>query len=179
MLALNPCDNRTMLETTEWKSIPGFDGYQVSSDGTVRSLRKVLRSQIHKSGYLAVSMMKDGKSHLKSVHRLVLLTFVGEPAKGTVGCHKDGNRLNNRVGNLRWDTPVANQADSVMHGTKVAPPVRRGEAVIGSKLTAEKVQMIRSAGDCKGINAKLANEHGVSQMVISKIRRRLIWRHVQ
>jgi hypothetical protein len=179
MLALNPCDNRTMVETTEWRSIPGFDGYRVSSAGTVRSVRKVLRSRIHKSGYAVVSMMKDGKSHLKSVHRLVLLAFVGEPPKGTVGCHKDGNRLNNRVWNLRWDTPEANQADSVMHGTKAAPPIRRGEAVVGSKLTAEKVRLIRTADGPKGLNAKLATEYGVSQMVISKIRRRLIWRHVQ
>jgi hypothetical protein len=51
------------------------------------------------------------------VHRLVLEAFVGPCPEGMVGCHNDGDPLNNRLDNLRWDTPSNNERDKWVHGT--------------------------------------------------------------
>lgn len=52
------------------------------------------------------------------IHRLVLAAFVGAPPEGLIGCHNDGNKLNNHVSNLRWDTYSSNMLDAVKHGTR-------------------------------------------------------------
>jgi len=33
------------------------------------------------------------------------------------GCHNNGDKDNNRLSNLRWDTPSSNSLDLVRHGT--------------------------------------------------------------
>ncbi|QOV97160.1 HNH endonuclease [Rhodococcus pyridinivorans] len=53
----------------------------------------------------------------RKVHRLVLEAFTGPCPDGMVGCHNDGDTTNNRLDNLRWDTPGANNRDKRTHGT--------------------------------------------------------------
>lgn len=60
---------------------------------------------------------KSSRMVNRKVHRLVLEAFVGPCPDGTVGCHNDGDTTNNSVGNLRWDTPGANNRDKRTHGT--------------------------------------------------------------
>ncbi len=50
------------------------------------------------------------------VHILVLEAFVGPRPLGLEGCHDDGDPANNRLTNLRWDTPSSNAVDRVRHG---------------------------------------------------------------
>ena len=38
-------------------------------------------------------------------------------SSGMEGCHNDGNRAHNVLGNLRWDTHPNNLADRLNHGT--------------------------------------------------------------
>lgn len=126
---------------TEWRDIPGYEGhYQASDDGLIKSLA---RSYVNKSGqtqpirerilspgtevgrtrgnkYATVHLRApDGKSRRSwKVHQLVARTFHGPPPfPGAEVCHGDGNSLNNRADNLRWDTRAANGVDSVKHGT--------------------------------------------------------------
>ncbi len=42
---------------------------------------------------------------------------VGACPDGQEVCHNDGNTLNNRLDNLRYDTRRANNLDTVLHGT--------------------------------------------------------------
>jgi hypothetical protein len=39
------------------------------------------------------------------------------------GCHWNGNPADNRLTNLRWDTPAGNAADRERHGTNRRPPI--------------------------------------------------------
>lgn len=109
-----------------WKDIKGYEGYQVSNIGRVRTHNKVTYDNLHgkrkwkdrilkfkKENYSSlhhkqgmgyrVDLWKDGKPHTKLVHRLVADTFLGNyiDTKMTVN-HKDGNRYNNNVDNLEW-----------------------------------------------------------------------------
>lgn len=129
--------------TETWKDIPGWEGfYQASDQGRIRSvdrhdsLGRLHRSQIKKtrndpSGYPQVDLFKGGRSkngkrglaHPFKVHKLIALTFLGEPPVPEEGqgrvevCHLDGSRDNNKVENLTWGTTSDNRHDAVAHGT--------------------------------------------------------------
>jgi hypothetical protein len=102
-----------------WKPVPGFEGrYEVSDHGNVYRVRRErvrggLAKQHITRGYYYVYL--EGQSF--RVHRLVLRAFVGEPQPGQVGCHNNGDPLDNRLENLRWDSVPANIADAMRHGT--------------------------------------------------------------
>lgn len=117
-----------------WLPVVGYEGrYEVSSHGRIKSLARrdigngrggyrdwpeVIRRQFdHKLGYKMVRLHLDGHRSGKYVHALVLEAFVGPRPDGMYACHSDGNPANNCVDNLRWDTPSANQQDSIRHGT--------------------------------------------------------------
>lgn len=115
-----------------WLPVAGFEGlYEVSDLGRVRGVdRLIVRGQgnypvrgvvlspgLNSSGLLMVSLRRDGRRHSKMVHRLVAEAFVSGRADGLEVCHNDGNALNNRADNLRWDTHSANELDKIKHGT--------------------------------------------------------------
>ena len=121
---------------TEWRAIPGYEGFFEASDtGSVRSIDRVVvgksgrlagvatvrrgmvLSQSLRLGYPCVAINKEGVKRRLQVHRLVLLAFVGPCPDGMVCCHNDGNKQNNHVSNLRWDTQASNIQDTVRHGT--------------------------------------------------------------
>ena len=111
----------------EWRPIPGYDGYEVSDQGNVRSYYKlagsprgyiltdkpqrILRGALKAKGYRFVILRADGKSHNKMIHQLMLLAFVGPCPDGMEACHNDSNPKNNRLDNLRYDTHEGNLRD--------------------------------------------------------------------
>jgi len=71
-----------------------------------------LRPVTEPRGYKVVGLANDSMVITKSVHRLVLETFVGLPPEGMECWHHDGNPANNQLENLRWDTHSANMRDA-------------------------------------------------------------------
>lgn len=69
----------------KYKVVPGYEDYEVSDFGNVRSLKfgkiKVLRSKLN-NGYLQVGLCKNGERKMFFVHRLVVSAFIGPIAKG-------------------------------------------------------------------------------------------------
>jgi hypothetical protein len=123
-----------MQSAERWRPVPGWaDSYQVSDAGRVRSVDRIVRRSDGRtqrcagvvlaparhpvSGYLYVNLKRHGSQRQRAVHRLVLEAFVGPCPLGMEGCHSDGDQLNNRLRNLRWDTPSNNRLDTVRHGT--------------------------------------------------------------
>lgn len=86
-----------------WVVLPDFPNYEVSDQGMVRRVGGELRrlSQ-HRSGYMQVQVRNDRGPSTKLVHRLVAAAFL--PA--VPGCefvdHRDSDKTNNAVSNLRW-----------------------------------------------------------------------------
>ena len=126
-----------MTRREEWRPVPGWKGsYEVSDLGRVRSLDRTIpfRTGFRRvSGRIltpivdtqwgrhAVVLSRLGERHNRFVHRLVLMAFVGECPPGMECCHNDGNPANNRLQNLRWDTPSNNSLDRNRHGTQPQP----------------------------------------------------------
>ncbi len=52
------------------------------------------------------------------VHWVVMLAFVGPCPKGLIVCHNDGDKTNNRLSNLRYDTQRSNALDRTKHQLK-------------------------------------------------------------
>jgi hypothetical protein len=125
----NPAQ-RQATHSPEIRDIPGFPGYQATSDGEIltnshwRGLgRRALNKQIEKDGYLYVRLQKNGKRLVRRVHALVCLAFHGPYTVGQETRHLNGDRKDNRAENLRWGTRQENATDRLKHGN--AP---RGEA---------------------------------------------------
>lgn len=99
----------------EWKTIDNYPNYQISNLGRVKSLtyrntntEKILKTSKNNSGYLLVFLSKEGKHKGYLIHRLVAQAFIPNHSNKPCIDHKDNNRLNNRVENLRWVTHKEN-----------------------------------------------------------------------
>jgi hypothetical protein len=112
----------------EWRDIPGYEGYQASSWGRIRSTdREVIASngQLRRYRGQILSPMSNGKGYLlvsmggkkRKVHSLVTAAFLGPRPDGLDVCHGPRGKQVNAPTNLRYDTRSANILDSVADGT--------------------------------------------------------------
>jgi len=133
----------------EWKPVNGAAHYEVSSSGLVwskRYHRLLCVSYTCKSdaGIPCVNMSKykgSTKHTVIAVHRLVALSFIGEPeTKDMVVHHMDGNRKNNNVENLKWMTKSHSQ--SAHYGNDTAE-----KRAIQTEKTKEKKRKRRKERD--------------------------------
>jgi hypothetical protein len=92
-----------------WKDIEGFENYQVSSWGRVRSDNGIIKPYRNGKGYLKVGLRKNGKCNKKRVNRLVAMAFIENPNNYPFVDHIDGNKENNSITNLRWVTDKQNK----------------------------------------------------------------------
>jgi hypothetical protein len=145
----------------QWKDINGYEGlYQVSSEGRVKSLKrivvtrdkvkrtlceKVLKLGLCGGGYLIAGLSKNNKRRTLRVHRLVMESFRPTEDSSLQVNHIDGNKLNNMVENLEWCTASENIKHSYKNGMSSC---FYGEKSNLSKLTNKDVNRIRMAGRC-------------------------------
>ena len=103
-----------------WRDIQGYKGkYQVSSQGRVRSLTRLITNKLgvsrlvqghimkatkNRSGYYIVDLCQNGTIRHYQVHRLVASAFIPNPIDLPVINHRDENPVNNRTNNLEWCT---------------------------------------------------------------------------
>jgi hypothetical protein len=170
-----------------WKDIIGYEGYyEVSNYGNIRSIDRIIEGgkwgkEKRKSknickvlchGICRVKLCKCGVKNFYSLSHLVLETFGVPRIPYMICCHNDGNPMNNRIDNLRWDTIKSNCEDSVKHGVQV-----NGERVHTHKLTEEDVMEILRIPT--KISSKVVSEiYGVSSGNIRSIRARKTWKHL-
>lgn len=177
------------LENEVWKDIPGYEGlYQVSSLGRVKSLKRFYKSAIilempeniktqrlNKKGYPYLHLCLNGKKWATTVHKLVILAFVGvKPDPKITINHIDGNKLNNCILNLEYCTAKEN----IYHFLKTVN-FRQGENHCNLKLNNEKVLKIREEYALHKTKQKIiAEKYGISQVMVSRIILRKTWKHI-
>lgn len=121
------------MSDEQWRPVPGYEGfYEVSDRGNVRGLDRIvdvkgqgkrklrgrtLSKAVSNTGYLAVSLRKNGTHKTILVQYLVADAFLGPRPDGMQLCHNNGNHVDNRAENLRWDTRSGNMLDRQIHGT--------------------------------------------------------------
>lgn len=148
----------------EWRTLDWLPGYSISEHGNLRRdavRQKRAGSFVH--GYLVkgyrLYRITDGNggSRYLLAHRLVCEAWHGKPnALHREAAHWDGSRTNNHYSNLRWASPVENNADRRRHGTQA------GELHSRTSLTWDTVRRIRRTYSGKwGEISALARQHGV------------------
>lgn len=92
------------------KKIPNFPRYEITPDGDVINENGIhLKQEQTRNGYLRVSLSNELIKHKRmSVHRLVAEAFIPNPDNLPQVDHKNENKLDNHVDNLRWSTPIDN-----------------------------------------------------------------------
>ena len=105
-----------------WRTIPGWDLYEVSNLGNVRGKRRTIinnkgsyvrgqvsiKSRKDQHGYYQFHMVQDGRKKLMKVHRAVAMAFIPNPENKPCVNHIDNNPANNRLENLEWVTHQEN-----------------------------------------------------------------------
>lgn len=98
------------MEKEEWKVIEGFEDYQVSNLGRVKSLKfgkeRILKPGAKGSKYLTVVLSEKKVLKTRTIHQLVAMAFLNHKPDGhkLVIDHKDDNPLNNNLNNLQLTT---------------------------------------------------------------------------
>jgi len=163
----------------QWKPIPGFEGYEVSDRGRVRSYwerrgrgkgngkgcdffisdepQRIMSTngRIGRTGYPAVNL----KGNVYPVHRLVLLAFVGPLPDGLESRHLDGNPENNKLSNLCYGTASENTNDMYEHLDHER----------FRKLTNKEAASMRRMAANGATKQELADTFGVSGYTVTKI----------
>jgi hypothetical protein len=104
----------------QWLPAYGFEQtHEVSNQGRVRSRNKVLAQRLRPDGYLDTCLRAAGKTHTKTIHRLVAMAFVPGDNALTIN-HKDGIKTNNAEDNLEWVTPLENIRHACNTGLRAA-----------------------------------------------------------
>jgi hypothetical protein len=174
-----------------WVPIQGFeDAYQVSNMGRVRSVPRIRKNGVgyrrvsgkiirpsrssRCRGYLAVHLSLCSKVITTTVHKLVAAAFISNPLVKPMVNHKDGNKLNNHVGNLEWVTARENGEHAARLGLMC-----KGSEIPQAKLTERKVAIIKKELR-KGTRAiVLSRRFDVNVSTIYYIKRGDTWSHVQ
>lgn len=166
----------------EWRKVPGFSRFSVSSDGQVRRDVRIYRkppgllAQSLSSGYPCVAMVDDlGDYCRRMVHTLVAAAFIGPRPPGAVVRHLDGVRSNCAVSNLAYGSHRDNAADAIGHGTPVRG-ARQHKAVLDERLV--RALKLRYLDGRESVNA-IARDMGIHKDTAHDVIKGRTWQHVE
>ena len=157
----------------QWKTIPNFNNYEISTKGEVRRAKVMYQLKTPlpvgqllkplKKNYIQYRLVNDeGKQKFVCAHRLVALTFLGEPPfKDYVVAHLDGTRFNNDVNNLKWVSNSENQLHRRIH--------HKDKIISYSKLKPNDVKKTKTMYNNGMKQSDIAKEFKVSHGVINRI----------
>ena len=158
-----------------WKDIIGYDQYQVSNYGRVKTTankatrkERILKPLIHPKGYFRVALWKDNKSKFFFIHRLVAKYFISNPENKPTINHIDGDKSNNHIDNLEWTTYRENMNHAIENRISAC-----GERNGRSKLNWTQIEEIRSS---HLTSDELAAIYSVHKSTINRIKRKEGWK---
>lgn len=98
-----------------WKTINGFEKYQISNFGRVKGVKgQIMKGRKSGAGYLVVALRATEGSKNRYIHRVVAEHFIPNPNNLTDVNHIDEDKENNHISNLEW----LSHLDNCRHGTR-------------------------------------------------------------
>lgn len=163
----------------EWLFIDWFPDYEISNYGNIRSHKRnkirLMNPSTNSKGYKVVILRRNNKKYNFWVSNLVLSNFKCSRPENLQCCHNDGNKTNNVITNLRWDTPSNNTKDQVKHGLH-AGLKRCGENHPLHKLDLRQIETIRFLVN-EGYPCKRISEFmDIPRTTVSSVKHGYSWR---
>ncbi|MDQ3290349.1 MAG: NUMOD4 domain-containing protein [Bacteroidota bacterium] len=169
-----------------WKPLT-FTGYRelrnryaLSSAGRIASYKedvlndgKLLKGSIT-TGYRTLNLHRPGKKGTLYIHRELAKLFLQKPSpKHKYVIHKNHDKLNNSIKNLKWATLDEMIEHQQYSPAKIAYKHKQANRQVGLKLTASQVKKIKVLlnNENRRITIKqLADRYAVSEMTMYRIK---------
>lgn len=159
-------------ETITARPIPDFDGYFIGINGVAYSnksrggiVRPLVRGLNGKGTYWHYSLFQNGRNHPLDAHKLMATVYMGRRPSGHTISHRDGNKDNNSLCNLCWETYSDNHNRKKDHGTD-----DMGLKNSRSKFTERDIVDIKLRLANGGKVTYIAKDYGVRHSTISRIK---------
>ena len=134
----------------KWAKVNGFEGYEVSDMGRIKSLDRVvktkkgsrkiegkmLRLTLQPHGYLTVDLCVNNTHNQRRVNRLIAEIFIPNPDNKPQVNHINGVKIDNRVSNLEWATSKENNVHAFNSGLN-SNEAKRKAIVCSNKMVFE------------------------------------------
>jgi hypothetical protein len=181
-----------MIDLSDFVPIPGHAPYLAHPDGRIAAPARVVVSTLASTGktytrslaakpmvptptrygYLQVCLSLAHGAKGVSVHRLIALTFHGQPLPEQTHCaHVDGDKSNNQAANLKWCTPSENHRHKPAHFA--------GRQWGRMLFTPGDVRSIRKA-HAQGVRqCDIVKRFGSKKSIISKLLRGVTYRDIK
>ena len=152
--------------------------YIVYEDGRVfdKKKNKFIIPFYNNSGYATIGIYIGKKSYIRSIHRLVAETFIPNPENKPQVNHIDGNKQNNHVSNLEWNSPSENRKHAYRTGLhKPLPP----EKVTFTKFSIEQIEVACEEMEKDELSLyDIYRITGVNEKILADIRIGNIWKSI-
>lgn len=179
------------VEGELWLPIPGYDDYEASSLGRIRSTpRRVYVNRasgghwrvygktrvLSQERFTAPGGLKDiyharvplGQGRRALVHRLVAAAFHGAPEDGQCVRHLNNDSMDNRSENLVWGTHAENMHDKVRHGSARNGNVGKTHCIHGHQLAGDNLRMSGNERVCVECTRRRSREYARRKRALSK-----------
>ena len=162
--------------------------YAVSSSGRIASYKedvvkdgKLLNGSLT-TGYRTLNLHRPGHKGTLYIHRELAKLFLPRPtARHKYVIHKNHDKLDNSVKNLKWATLEEMIEHQQSSPAKIAYKEKQATREVGLKLTASKVRRIKEQlnNENRRVTIKqLADKYEVSEMTMYRIKSGENWSRV-
>jgi NUMOD4 motif/HNH endonuclease/HTH domain len=161
-----------------WKQLR--NRYAVSTKGRVASYKKdilqegkLLKGSLT-TGYRTLNLHRPNNKGTLYIHREMAQIFLNKPsASYKYVIHRNHNKLDNNLSNLRWVTLEQMISHQQKSPAKIAYKIKQANRTQGLKLSASQVKRIKTILNNKNRNItikKLAEKYDVSEMTLYRIK---------
>jgi hypothetical protein len=127
-----------------WKNLDITDRYSVSEEGNIRNNKtgKILKNTPSTSGYARVSIKVENKKLSKIIfpHREVAKLFIQNTENKPQVNHKDEDKMNPKVDNLEWVTPMENTRHAIDNG--LFDPIEHSKKAVAASLPSISIRIV-------------------------------------
>jgi hypothetical protein len=174
------------LSFSGWKQLR--NRYAVSSTGRIASYKKdileegkLLRGSLT-TGYRTLNLHRPHNKGTLYIHREMAKLFLPKAsARQRYVIHRNHNKLDNNIKNLRWATLEEMISHQQKSPAKMAYKEKQANRTEGLKLTSAQVRKIKALLNNKNRNVtikKLAENYGVSEMTMYRIKSGENWARI-
>lgn len=176
-----------MEQVEIWLPVVGYEGlYEISNLGRLKACKKtdskgnrreefIMKQSVTRCGYCQVQLCKNAVKIKKYIHRLVAHAFITNHENKPQVNHIDGDKQNNCVSNLEWNSLSENYLHAYSSGLNKG---KKGIKCNFVKLNEVQVIEIKELIKEMVKDYIIAQKYGVSRTCIHDIRTNKRWKHL-